>query len=47
MKDDPRKLAALSFCLEYLHRHPNEVDLPTDDLVDIMAYDRIKKETTQ
>lgn len=37
-------MAALSFCLEYLHRHPDEVDLSIDCLLDLMAYDKMKNE---
>ena len=33
----------LSLCLEYLHRHPREVNLSLPDLLEIQAYDRIKQ----
>jgi len=35
-------LSILSYCLEYLHRHPLEVDLPMHAIMQIAAYDRIK-----
>lgn len=38
------RLAVLMICLEYLHRHPKELDLNVQDIAEIMAYDRWKQD---
>lgn len=36
--------SVLRVCLEFLHRHPDEVDLSMDALVEILAFTEIKAE---